>query len=58
MLREEHVTMQRKHLRKGGMMYYNGVHMTVEDLISLQNDMPEDEEAEDTSFPEEVADES
>jgi hypothetical protein len=54
MLREENAAMQRKYLRKGGMMYYNGIHMTVEDFLALQTDSPEDEDTADTTPPEET----
>jgi tetratricopeptide (TPR) repeat protein len=51
MLREESAAMQRKYLKKGGMVYFNGVHMTVEDFLAIQTDSPEDE---DTTPPEET----
>jgi len=41
MLREEHVTTQRKHLRKGGMIFFNGVHMIVEEFLTLGEDPSE-----------------
>lgn len=52
MLREEYAAMQRKYLRKGGTVIYNGVSMTVEEFLALQTDSPEDE---DTTPPEETA---
>ena len=45
MLREEYAMMQRKYLRKGEMVIYNGTHMPVEEYLALQKDILEDEEA-------------
>jgi tetratricopeptide (TPR) repeat protein len=43
MLGEEHAAMQRKYLRKGGTVIYNGISMPVEEFLALQTDSPEDE---------------
>ena len=44
MLREEYEMMQRKYLRKGGVVIYNGTRMPVEEYLALQADL-DDEEA-------------
>jgi hypothetical protein len=46
MLREEYAIMQRKYLRKGEAVIYNGIHMPVEEYLTLQADRSEDEESE------------
>ncbi len=50
MLREESAAMQRKYLRKGRMVFFNGVHMPVEEFLALGEDPSEDV---DTKPPEE-----
>ena len=55
MLREEYAMMQRKYLRKGKMVIYNGTRMPVEEYLALQKDILEDEEA--SSLEETASDE-
>jgi len=45
MLREEYALMQRKYLRKGVTVIYNGIRMPVEKYLSLRKDSLDDEEA-------------
>ena len=52
MLREEYAAMQRKYVRKGRTVIFNGVQMTVEEYLALRTERSKDEESE---FQEEAA---